>query len=102
MKITRGGKRPGAGRPAKRTESIAVIARRYTETAISTLAEIAMSGRSELARVSAANALLDRAYGRPQQALELTGKDGGPVEQKTTVVDEQQIKSAVAKLEDEY
>ncbi|MDR3087790.1 MAG: hypothetical protein LBU45_07560 [Azoarcus sp.] len=61
-----------------------------------------MSGRSELARVSAANALLDRAYGRPQQALELTGKDGGPVEQKTTVVDEQQIKSAVAKLEDEY
>ena len=37
----------------------------------------------------------------PQQ-VELTGKDGGPVEQKTTVVDEQQIKAAVAKLEDEY
>lgn len=37
----------------------------------------------------------------PQQ-VELTGKDGGPVEQKTTVVDEQQIKAAVAKLEGEY
>lgn len=37
----------------------------------------------------------------PQQ-VELTGKDGGPVEQKTTVVDEKQIKAAVAKLEDEY
>ena len=37
----------------------------------------------------------------PQQ-VELTGKDGGPVEQKTTVVDEQQIKAAVSKLEDEY
>ena len=37
----------------------------------------------------------------PQQ-VELTGKDGGPVEQKTTVVDEQQIKAAVAKLEDDY
>ena len=36
------------------------------------------------------------------QRVELTGKDGGPVEQKTTVVDEQQIKAAVAKLEDEY
>ncbi len=34
--------------------------------------------------------------------VELTGKDGGPVEQKTTVVDEKQIKAAVAKLEDEY
>ena len=37
----------------------------------------------------------------PQQ-VELTGKDGSPVEQKTTVVDEKQIKAAVAKLEDEY
>ena len=37
----------------------------------------------------------------PQQ-VELTGKDGGPVEQKTTVVDEKQIKAAVAKLEGEY
>lgn len=36
------------------------------------------------------------------QRVELTGKDGGPVEQKTTVVDEQQIKAAVSKLEDEY
>jgi hypothetical protein len=36
------------------------------------------------------------------QRVELTGKDGGPVDQKTTVVDEQQIKAAVTKLEDEY
>lgn len=36
------------------------------------------------------------------QRVELTGKDGGPVEQKTTVVDEQQIKAAVAKLENDY
>ena len=36
------------------------------------------------------------------QRVELTGKDGGPVEQKTTVVDEQQIKAAVTKLEDDY
>lgn len=36
------------------------------------------------------------------QRVELTGKNGGPVEQKTTVVDEQQIKAAVSKLEGEY
>lgn len=34
--------------------------------------------------------------------IELTGEDGGPVEQRTTVVDEKQVAAAVAKLEDEY
>lgn len=38
----------------------------------------------------------------PPQGVELTGKDGGPVEQRTTVVDEKQVAAAVAKLEDEY
>lgn len=38
----------------------------------------------------------------PAQGVELTGKDGGPVEQRTTVVDEKQVAAAVAKLEDEY
>lgn len=33
---------------------------------------------------------------------ELTGKGGGPVEQRTAVVDEKQIKDAVTKLENEY
>jgi hypothetical protein len=30
-------------------------------------------------RVAAAEALLDRGYGRPPQAVEIAGKDGGPV-----------------------
>lgn len=34
--------------------------------------------------------------------LEHTGKDGGPVEQRTTVVDEQEVAAAIAKLEGEY
>ena len=34
--------------------------------------------------------------------LELTGPNGGPVEQRTTVIDERKIKAAVAKLEDDY
>lgn len=37
----------------------------------------------------------------PQQ-VEVTGKNGGPMEQRTTVVDEKQIKDAVTKLEEEY
>ncbi|VVE41080.1 hypothetical protein PMO31116_04124 [Pandoraea morbifera] len=38
----------------------------------------------------------------PPQRLEHTGADGGPVEQRTTVVDEREVAATVAKLEDEY
>ncbi|AZG13840.1 hypothetical protein [Cupriavidus pauculus] len=38
----------------------------------------------------------------PPQGVELTGKDGGPVEQHTTVVDEKKVAAALRKLEDEY
>lgn len=34
----------------------------------------------------AAEILLDRAYGKPKQALEHTGKDGGPIETAKTVI----------------
>lgn len=37
-----------------------------------------------------------------KQRVELTGKDGGPVDQRTTVVDDNQVAEAVAKLESEY
>lgn len=73
----RGGKRPGAGRKpgkvgeAKRT--VAEMARGYANDAMATLHKIAMKGESEAARVSAANAILDRAYGKPTQAIEHSG-----------------------------
>lgn len=38
----------------------------------------------------------------PAQGIELTGKDGGPVDQRTTVVDDNQVAAAVAKLESLY
>jgi hypothetical protein len=79
-----GGRRPGAGRKkgqvseAKRI--IAEMAREHAETALGVLVEIALHGESEAARVSAANALLDRGYGKPVQGMELTGEDGRPIE----------------------
>lgn len=45
-----------------------------------TLADIAKNGESEAARVSAATAILDRAYGRPKQAVEHSGPGGSPIE----------------------
>ena len=78
--MPRGGKRDGAGRPAGSPNrdtaasraALAELVVGHVETAIETLAQIAKSGESEAARVSASVAILDRAYGRPGQAVEIT------------------------------
>lgn len=83
--MPRGGKRPGAGRPsgspnrdtAASRAALADLISGHVETAIATLAEIAKTGESEAARVAASVAILDRAYGRPGQAVEIT--DDRPV-----------------------
>jgi hypothetical protein len=85
--MPRGGRREGAGRPKgskdKKARSAPVIiasveekrelraaAREYTDDALNTLAEICKTSDSDTARVSAANALLDRGYGKPLQQIE--------------------------------
>lgn len=83
----RGGKRPGAGRPkgvrdratGEQRASLEDLARTHTEVALNALVAVASGGESESARVGAAVALLDRGYGRPRQAVELSGDGGGPV-----------------------
>jgi hypothetical protein len=73
----RGGKREGAGRPsgsrnrltASQKRGLTDVARDYTDTAIRTLADIMCDQTATAAaRVSAANAILDRAHGRPVMA----------------------------------
>lgn len=62
---------PGvSGNPNGRPKIIAEVrdlARRHTADAIAALVAIMREGESDAARVSAANALLDRGYGRPVQ-----------------------------------
>ncbi len=83
-KSGRGGPRPGSGRPKgakdKATReagaTIGELARKHGVTAIETLAQIALTGESESARIAASNALLDRGYGKPPQAVDHTSSDG--------------------------
>lgn len=57
------------------------MARAHTEKALKALVEVVSNkGAPESARISAATALLDRGWGRPAQAVELTGADGGPIQ----------------------
>jgi hypothetical protein len=53
------------------------MAKEHGETALAVLVEIATNtGASEGARVSAANALLDRGYGKPAQTIDNKSSDG--------------------------
>ncbi|MGN8092819.1 DUF5681 domain-containing protein [Methylobacterium sp. 22177] len=65
---------PG-GRP-KASARVRDAAREHTEAAIQVLVEIAMGGESEAARVAAANAILDRGYGKPTQPIDGDGEGG--------------------------
>jgi len=81
-----GGKREGAGRPAgsknrstpHQNERITDLAKAHSELALQVLVEVATKGKTDAARVSAANALLDRAYGRPTTLQHVEISDFAP------------------------
>ena len=68
---------PG-GRPAEAPE-VRALARQHTEEAIRTLVRIMRSGTPDRTRSAAAEAILDRAWGRSAQAVEASGPGGGPI-----------------------
>lgn len=62
-----------SGNPSGRPKVLAEVqelAREHTPAALGALLKIAKNGKSEGARVSAAQALLDRAWGKPSQPLD--------------------------------
>jgi len=95
--MPRGGKRDGAGRPpgqpnrdtAQRRAALADLVDGHVQTAVATLAEIAKNGESESARISASTAILDRAYGRPAQAVALDVTDTTPEQSWQVTISEE-------------
>jgi hypothetical protein len=51
------------------------LARKYTASAVAALVEV-LDGDSAAARVAAANAILDRGWGKPEQAIVGAGENG--------------------------
>ena len=78
MKIGKPFQKGQSGNPGGRPKVVAEVkelAREYTAEAIQTLVSIMTNPKSaSAARVSAANALLDRGYGKPPQHI--TGENG--------------------------
>ena len=102
----RGGARKGAGRPKgsrsaatiEQQATISELARAHGSIAIEALAYIATKGESESARVSAANALLDRGYGKSVQAMDHTSSDGTMSPQPPETIDKALAEALAKKL----
>jgi hypothetical protein len=81
-----------AGVPNRGTAEVRLLAREHGPEAIAELARIAKEAQSDQARISACNALLDRAYGRSQasQLIQLdlpdVSKLGGIAEALTAIL----------------
>jgi hypothetical protein len=66
---------------ARAPTEIRSLARSHSATAIKTLVGIMKEPKAApAARVAAAQALLDRGWGKPMQAMEHSGPDGNPIE----------------------
>ena len=113
-----GGAQPGAGRPKKPRvvdvmrekleENIDKMIDPYLQQALDAKCQfitLDKKGNEKIvmipdykARIAAVEKLLDRAYGKPGQALELTGKDGNPIEVDPLVFADPKVRKAA----DEY
>jgi hypothetical protein len=93
----RGGARPGAGRPKGFREMsshharmmVSNYAKEHTKEAVDVLRAIMKGGRNESARVAAANSILDRGWGKPAQAVEVTASGSIALEVQHAVTIEQ-------------
>lgn len=87
-----GGPRPGAGRkpllpdiaPLEDRRVFAEEARKYAMRMLAVLVDIAENGESEAARAAAANSVLDRGLGKPQQVVGMPNDDGDPASVQET------------------
>ena len=67
-----GGRKPGT--PNKCGAEVRVYAQEFGEDAISILADLMYKSEDEKTRIMAAKEILDRAYGRASQAMQLTSE----------------------------
>jgi len=93
--MARGGARPGSGRKRGSLSQAKLDIREaclpYAKDALDTLVKICRDKNARASdRLSAANSLLDRAFGRPIQSHRVGGLNGGPLELISATMDPKQ------------
>jgi hypothetical protein len=79
MKFPKGQSGNPGGRP-KVLGEVQELARQHAPSAIAELARLALKAKNETARIAAIRELLDRGYGRPRQAVEVSAPVGDPLD----------------------
>jgi hypothetical protein len=79
MKFRKGESGNPGGRP-KVLGEVQEPARQYAPAVIVELARLALRAKNETPRIAAIRELLDRGYGRPRQALEVSAPAGDPLD----------------------
>jgi hypothetical protein len=83
--VKTGGRAKGV--PNKATAAVKEIAAQYTEQAIAALVSVMQDADApHAAKVSAANALLDRAHGKPTQTVDNKSTDGSMTPKRIEIV----------------
>ena len=86
----RGLRKGQSGNPGGRTKvlgEVQELARQHAPSAIAELARLAVKAKSETARIAAIRDLLDRGYGRPRQAVEVSAPAGDPLQELFDEID---------------
>ena len=87
MKFPKGKSGNPGGRP-KVLGEVQELARQYAPTVIVELARLALRAKNETARIAAIRELLDRGYGKPRQALEVSAPEGDPLDPLRMLLEE--------------
>ena len=75
----KGQKCPNPGGRPKVVKEVAELARQYGPQAIEKMIHLMQNAADERTQLAAAQALLDRGYGKPQQSMEVSGKADTPL-----------------------
>ena len=79
LKFRKGQSGNPGGRP-KVLGDVQEMARQHAPRIIVELARLALKAKSETARIAAIRELLDRGYGKPRQAMEVSVPAGNPIQ----------------------
>ena len=86
MKFRKGQSGNPGGRP-KVLGDVQELARQHAPTVIVELARLALRAKSETARIAAIRELLDRGYGRPRHAMEVSVPADNPLQRLLDEID---------------